>query len=295
MVSFENFSSFLLHRYAFDEEGNPIEDKKENHKKAAKDWLNWPGRRTFLAVVFEPSPTCQPSTTELPTGREYNLWMGFAIRTKAGECQKILNHIFVVWCCGNQAFYDYILRWLAYMIQHPDRMAETAIVLKSGQGTGKNILVDMIRRYFGLHGIMVTNPDHVFGRFNGHLALCVFVHLNEAVWGNDKKQEGVLKALITDESQLLEKKYMDAIPVKNCKHLLITSNNAWCAPLDLDDRRFFVLDISEEKKGDFNYFKALNQEIENGGDAAFFHYLMNLEFPDLIRGNSLEVSRQNLI
>jgi phage/plasmid-associated DNA primase len=101
------------------------------------------------------------------------------------------------------------------------------------------------------------------------------VFANEAVWGGDKQQEGALKQLVTDEKMAVERKYIPTYHTKNCVHLIIASNNDWVAPMGMDDRRFVVLDVSEQKKGDGEYFQRLADQIENGGDRAFIHYLLN--------------------
>jgi hypothetical protein len=41
----------------------------------------------------------------------------------------------------------------------------------------------------------------------------------------------------------------------------MASNNDWAAPIDLDDRRFVVLEVSEARKGDRAYFQGLAEEI----------------------------------
>jgi len=73
----------------------------------------------------------------------------------------------------------------------------------------------------------------------------------------------------------VERKYIPTYHTKNCVHLIIASNNDWVAPMGMDDRRFVVLDVSEQKKRDWEYFQGLAEQIKNGGDRAFIHYLLN--------------------
>jgi hypothetical protein len=46
--------------------------------------------------------------------------------------------------------------------------------------------------------------------------------------------------------------------------------------MGMDDRRFVVLDVSEHRKGDWEYFKKLANQIKNSGDKAFIHYLLDV-------------------
>jgi hypothetical protein len=74
----------------------------------------------------------------------------------------------------------------------------------------------------------------------------------------------------------VERKYIPTYHTINCVHLIIASNTDWVAPMGMDDRRFVVLDVSEQKKGDWEYFQGLAEQIKNGGDRAFIHYLLKL-------------------
>ena len=57
----------------------------------------------------------------------------------------------------------------------------------------------------------------------------------------------------------------------------MATNNDWFAPVDADDRRFVVLDVSESKKGDTKYFDALNAQINEGGAEAFIQFLLEYD------------------
>jgi hypothetical protein len=74
---------------------------------------------------------------------------------------------------------------------------------------------------------------------------------------------------------MIEAKYANAIPVRNCLHLIVASNDDWVVPAGADERRFFVLDVSGSRRGDFDYFKSLADELENGGAEAMLHELLH--------------------
>jgi hypothetical protein len=58
----------------------------------AKHWLAHPRRRQYEGIVFAPK-------REVPGF--YNLWQGFAVEPKAGDCGLFLDHIRDVACCGS--------------------------------------------------------------------------------------------------------------------------------------------------------------------------------------------------
>ena len=265
----------------------PLPVEGEASKRAVKQkpifdfWMEWSGRNEFEQIVFKPMPGMVAGSTDLPNNEPIlNLYQGLAFKPTSGNCDLILDHIREIWCAGNEDLFKYIMSWLARMFQIPGERGHTALVLHSGEGTGKNIIVDILVSAFGEHAFVASKSNDLVGRFNDHLGKAVLVFANEAVWGGDKQQEGALKQLITDEKMAVERKYIPTYQTINCVHLIIASNNDWVAPMGMDDRRFVVLDVSEQKKGDLEYFQKLADQIKNGGDRAFIHYLLNLNIND---------------
>jgi hypothetical protein len=259
---------WYAHQLAYDKKGKKIGKNTSygfKHYTAFADWLVWKDRKRFDGIVFDPS--------EKHNSSKLNIYKGMSIIPKQGDCQLILDHIFTIWCNEHQPTYDYVINWFARMIQKPHLQAETALTLNSGQGTGKNIILDIFTNIFKEHSTVSTQLSDIAGDFNDHLATSIFVFLNEALWAGDKKAEGIIKALITDETITMHKKFMPRVKIKNCTHLVICSNNEWYAALGLDDRRYVTLIPSEKKKGDFTYFEKLANQIEKGGQAAFLHHL----------------------
>jgi hypothetical protein len=260
----------------------PVAEQQRNgwavrNKSLVDLWLQWSRRRKYRQVVLLPEGGLVAGELSLPDGDVLNLYLGLAVQPKQGDCSRMLAHIREVICNGNQELYEYVMNWLARLFQHPDKPGETALVLQSGQGTGKNIVIDPLVRAFGGHGMVFTRAEDLTGRFNDHLGTSVLVFLNEALWGGDKSQEGTLKALITDEGIFTERKRIDKRRVRNHNHLIVASNNEWAVPIDLDDRRFVVLEVSEARKGDHAYFQALAEEVQNGGTEALIHHLLHLD------------------
>jgi hypothetical protein len=238
------------------------------------DWLNNYYRRSYPQPVFSPQPNVVATTEMPPSGQPYNLFIGTAFPPLKGDCSLILTHIREVWCAGSDVAYQYVIEWLARMVQKPGAQGQTVIILRSGEGTGKNIIIDILDRYFGAHSVMLTKPEDLAG-FNDHLGLSVFVFLNEALWGGNKSVEGTMKSTITDDVLLVERKYLPKFKTRNCTHIMAATNNDWAVPVGIDDRRFLILDASESRKSDFGYFSTLAAHIKSGGQEAFIHHLLH--------------------
>ena len=230
-------------------------------------WLKHPLRRTYENIIFDPA---RPGNY----GDSYNIFKGFALVPAKGDCSLFWQHVKEVICSSREEYYEYVKKWMASVVQKPSLLG-TALVLRGFQGTGKNKFVDYFGKIFGLYFLTVTNLEHVCGKFNNHLKYAYLIHANEAIWEGSKKEIGAIKALITDSTIIIEGKGRDAIPVDNCRHLIVSSNEDWAVPMDLDDRRFFVLDVSSHRKRDSEYFRLIEKEMLSGGLEALLYELLH--------------------
>lgn len=230
-------------------------------------WFKHPDRRTYeKGSVFAPEGNTQPG--------QYNTWKGFAVQPDPGRtCPLFLEHSFDVICSGDQEHYEYVLNWLALMVQQPGELPGVAICLLSEQGTGKGSWIKYIARMYGKHFMSVSNKRHLLGNFSDHLNEIVLLFADEMSWTDCEVDSGLLKVLITEETRTSEKKGGDTRTVKNFTHLITASNARWAVPAELSDRRFFILEVSDCRVKHFDYFDRLVYEMENGGPEALLAFL----------------------
>ncbi|WP_045216945.1 DUF5906 domain-containing protein [Desulfonatronovibrio magnus] len=243
-------------------------------KPLANEWLKWEHRRQYDGVVFDPS---EKSGSEF-----FNLYQGMTVKPQKGDWSLLRQHVLDVICCGNEKIFDYLMAWCARIYQDPGgKKPGTCIVLKGGEGIGKSMFVKFFGKAFGAHFLQVTKPNQVTGNFNNHQKDVILLFVDEGIWGGDKAAEGALKAMITEEHQVIEAKGKDAITVANHMNIMIASNNKWVVPAGKDARRFLVLDVSNKRAGNKEYFKAIYEQMENGGLEAMMYDLLNLDISDI--------------
>lgn len=232
----------------------------------ANFWLRSLDRRKYDGLVFQP-------VKEAPG--KYNMWRGFSVSPKPGQCSVFWQFVREGICAGSDEIYAYLRRYFAHMIQFPWERPEVAIVMRGGQGTGKNTFSDAMGSLVKLHFCEITSVDQLTGRFNAHMRNVLLLHANEATWGGNKSESGKLKALITDATIPIEMKGHDIIHIDNYLRLVISSNDAWPVPVDADDRRFLLLDVSPVFKQDKVFFGALHAELNAGGREALMYDLQS--------------------
>jgi len=266
-----NISDFTLssvfdfkNRYA----NKKIADPNNPGKKInlARAWLESGFRREYEGIIFDPNSN---------DPRFYNLYRGLAVKPAPGNWSLFYDHIFENIAGGNQKICDWIIAWFARILQDPGgKRPGTAIVFRGGQGTGKGLVVNFFGKIFGAHYSQIAHGNQISGRFNSHMKGMILVFADEAVWGGDKTAEGVIKNLITEPTLSIEQKGRDVIQIQNHVNLVMASNSSWVCPAGLDERRFFVIDVSSTHQQDHGYFKAIVDQMENGGIEAMFHDLL---------------------
>ena len=233
-------------------------------------WLASPHRRQYLdGVVFGPA--------NREGKNALNMWKGFSVKPVAGSWGRLKEHMFENVCGRTDEYFDYLLKWKASGIQHPDKQGRVALVMQGDEGVGKGILARAYCRLFGQHALHISNAKHLTGNFNAHLQDCVVLFADEAFFAADRAHVGVLKALITEPTLTIERKRIDPVMTPNFLHVILASNNNWIVPAGLEARRFFVLIVSDKHRRDEAYFKKIIHELENGGYEAMLYELMNMD------------------
>jgi len=229
-------------------------------------WLKHPNKRRYDRVVFQPGREVAE--------KDYNLWQGFAFEPKKGPWNLFRLHLREVVANGDMEVYAYVLNWMAHAVQRPWELPEVAIVLRGLQGTGKSILWRIFGSLFGPHYIVVNTPGQLAGRFNMHLADKVIVFAEEAFFAGDRKATSSLKARITEPFLAYEAKGRDIVQLPNFSRIVCSSNEDWVVPAAMDERRWCVLDVSDEHKEDTEYFQALTAQMNQEGLSALLYALL---------------------
>ena len=182
---------------------------------------------------------------------------------------------------------EHIIKWCAQRVQHPEIKINHALVLGSEiQGSGKDTMLEPVKRAIGHWNFQEANPQQILGRFNSFLQ-SVILRINEVRDLGDINRYQFYdhtKALTASPPDVLrvEEKYINAYSILNCVGLIFTSNyrtNGIFLPAE--DRRHFVA-WSNISLGDFpeGYWNKIWGWYEKGGDRDVAAFLREYNITD---------------
>jgi hypothetical protein len=233
-----------------------------------KYWLEHEDRRQYEGITFAPG-------RDVP--RHYNLWRGFTVEAKAGDCTKFKDHLLNNVCRGDEEGFQYFFAWWAHIFQKPGEKIGTSLVVRGKMGTGKTILGKIFGHLLGVHYRKIADPRYITGRFNGHLASLLVLHVDEGFWAGDRSAEGKLKDLVTGEDHPIEFKGKEPIWVPNLVRPFFTGNPDWMVPAGMEERRFAMYEMGEAHMQDTGYFAAIIDQMEKVGYAALLYDLLHFD------------------
>ena len=248
-------------------------------------WLKWQYRRQYRGLRFCPQPEGAPEGV-------YNSYYGFTVEPKPGSWKRLLGHIYRNVCGREPRYFRFFIAWLAQLVQQPHIKPGTNIAMKGKEGVGKSKVGEWVVALFGRNAIVVSESERITGRFNAHLENKLFLMAEEAFWAGDKSAEGKLKDLATGMNMSYERKGLDPYEGKNYTRIMIASNEDWIVPASSGGRRWFVLEVGEEHEKDFDYFAAIDEEMENGGLAAMLFDLKRTKLPRQVNVRDAPVTQE---
>lgn len=244
-------------------------------------WLQSSTRNAVNGVIFDPS---EHSQIVVKNGNKYlNLWEGYSVAPKKGSWYYTSRHIYRILCNADKEKFKYVIKWLAWTVQNPDKQAEVAIVFKGKRGSGKSFLFDQFKYIFGSHGMVITDPTRLTGKHTGHFNRLCFLFCDEVYDPDDKAIEGRMKAIITQPYLDVEGKFKDAATSRNRLHIAMATNNDKVIKAAADERRYFIESVDNRyakgqasEKVRLTYFSRLFDEMENGGREAMLFDLLKI-------------------
>ena len=235
-----------------------------------KAWKEHPDRRIHRLdeVGFDPAES-DPAVT-------CNLWGGWPTTPKPGACDLLLETLRHM-CSGernSRELFDWVLKWIAYPIQHPGAKMKSTVVVHGPQGTGKNLFFESVMAIYGKYG-RILDQSALQDKHNDCFSRKLFMIADEVIAQKERYDiKNLLKTLITGTWIRINPKHVAAYEEANHVNLVFLSNESMPVVLEEDDRRHCVLWTPPKKPPEF--YESLLQEIADGGVEALHDYLLHL-------------------
>lgn len=232
-------------------------------------WIGSRECRIIDSVVF--NPYYPPGFSILNSSRKriYNRWTNFSPEifvsinpSEESEAEfalcTILFHLKEVICRNEETIYEFVLEWIASIVQKPWEKQKTVPVCCGQQGAGKSIWWENFSKIFGLHGLVCPTADLITHKFFADLSNKVFVVVNETNF-EDRRERNNLKNQITSDFRKSEKKYENVRMEKDFVSMVWTSNeinNSFPAEKG-SNRRYLCVQSDPSRAEDETYFTRL--------------------------------------
>lgn len=239
-------------------------------------WLNSPDRRVVDVdhIVFDPTMTKDPAIY-------INTFEGLPLTPVRDDAACENLRWLIAFLCNNDAeALDWLVKWLAYPLQHMGAKLDTAILFHSTmEGSGKSLLfADIMGELYGRYSATVGQAQ-LEGNFNAWQSGKLWAVFEEVVSRDQRyNQVGKIKHMITGKTVRMESKFINGWEESNHMNSAFLSNEIMPWPISEDDRRMLVMWPLETLPPERQ--RAIARELANGGVAALYGWLLDVDLED---------------
>lgn len=228
-------------------------------KPLAEIWLRWPHRPVYNDEIFEPNPS--------RVGRDtFNRWTPYLVsenyvkryiasrKLTRDAIMKIINpwieHMAVIMARGNLEHYQYQAKWWGKLLRYKVKLG-TALLYMGMHGAGKSFVLDRFMAILGpRHAICISKGSDLTGDFNQHLKDKFLVGSEEATYGKDRKNHGMMKNLITSKKFIVHEKFRTPVRADSFHNVVFLANPfQHVVRIEETERRMACFNVSSQYGG----------------------------------------------
>ena len=249
-----------------------------------KTWINDENIRKYDSMVFTPPPLKHDL-------RDYNTWQGFDNEKKSlpSNFNMETNEYIIRFreyisnlVNGRENYINYIIAWIANIIQYPAYRSQVCIILYSlVEGVGKTKLIELIENIIGeKYSFSITDvSNQLFGKHSMAEFEKLFISLSEIKGKDTYSNSETFKSRITDPKRDFEPKGLKSFNSINYSNYICSTNNINSVNAGENDRRFCVITCNNKKANDKIYFMKFDNEIVKNPEAVRCIYEYLKKFP----------------
>jgi len=199
---------------------------------------------------YDPRDSRPYSQMETSLGKEtlYNLYVPPVYR-ESRDLKAALDPRFIKFLDGlfQDSCRDYAYNWLYHSCF---KRMPVYLVLVGAGGIGKNLLAEALKYIHTSFNFKKAPPSALESKFNGHLENCTMLYYDECKFSAGKEGRTIRKNKLKEwanECVPIENKGQDPINRDIFCSAIIATNNDSDVHLDQLDRKFSVMELSEER------------------------------------------------
>ncbi|MEP0144510.1 MAG: bifunctional DNA primase/polymerase [Parasphingorhabdus sp.] len=215
-----------------------------------------------------------PGEAEFPDGESgdrYNIWRSSGVEAKEGDVTPFLDHLEYLFV--DEAEREYVLDYLAMLIQNPGQKINYALLVKGSQGTGKSWIGRLMTCIIGLPNVTLPSNDEVRSNWTGWTEGANLGVIEELMAVGRLDMTNRLKPIITELYLRIENKGFSHYSIPNKLNLMAFTNHEDAVPMERGDRRWLVV-FSGATPRDEAYYDRLFAFLDEGGPAAVKDWLL---------------------
>jgi hypothetical protein len=253
--------SGILERFSHLQYEEQVLDKKAGVmvtvvKKFIWKWVDDPEKHAYRKMDFYPE-NCPDDV--------YNTWRPFAASTitETGGSPEMFFELLNELTKGDPK--DYAKKYLAFLVQKPNKKPTTCLVFRGNEGTGKGRIFYALKKVMGRHLVTETNnpQEDVFGTNADAFNQTKLVIMNESNATTNFKNGDRLKSLVSDEEGLkVNAKYIKPYEIRNLAGTIIAGNGKTLVNKSVSDRRFAIYETGEKFMQNEEYFGRFTDYID---------------------------------
>jgi hypothetical protein len=196
----------------------------------------------------------------------FPLQLAYTLEESKGDTQEPLE-LFLglvgILTSHQPALEEYVLNWLAHMLQKPFDLPGVALIVTGRKGYGKDTLFDFLgefvigQQYFTNY----TENNQLFDHHDTGKVQKLLVKVEEADRAICMKNSSALKGMITASKMMVNPKNKQPFQTTNFCRYVLTTNKGNPVEFSEGERRYVLLASSGEKKGDLPYWLSIRATL----------------------------------
>ena len=247
-------------------------DKFGDHTAFFDIWSADKAKLTCSDMSFKSSD--DPNTFPLPINFAYTKGR---VPNEPSNAVGLFLEIVKLITSHDEVLEKYVLDWCSHLLQQPTDLPGVALVLTGAKGIGKDTFGDFLQEFVvGKHlSTNYTTNKQFFGTHDTGKLNKFLIKLEETSKKDCFENASELKSSITATRVTANPKGIKEITAENFARFIFTTNKA--NPVDMSDneRRFVLLRVSSERRGDHQFWQKVRKELFNlDAGAEVAKYLM---------------------